>query len=90
MTRYLPLLALPLLIACQTAVPQRGGLPSGFAVANAPLPPEVEAAIPADLAITNVVVRDGCFYTFVDNKIEPVVSEAMRVAGSPNQPFCAG
>ena len=75
-----------LLSACQSI----GGPPPGFVPANAPLPPEVERALPADAGISDVVVRDGCYYLLVDGAAWPIPPDGSAPTGPGGQPLCVG
>ena len=56
-----------------------------FYRANAPLPPEVEANLPADVPARDVLVQDGCFYFLYEGKVFPLTQPE-----TPKQPICAG
>ncbi|SIO02671.1 hypothetical protein [Vannielia litorea] len=75
------------LAACQTT---SGGLPAGYFPAGQPIPEEVMAAVPADVRLDQIVVRDGCYYIFQEGAIYPVTTQSMRDAGFDGQPYCIG
>lgn len=52
--------------------------------ASGPLPPEVEARLPADVPLSDVLTADGCYYYRSGGVVRNVES------GVPNVPFCAG
>ncbi len=81
------LICLPLLAACQTST---GGLPAGYSTAGQPIPEEVMAAIPADVRLDQIVMRDGCYYIFYEGAVYPVTTQGMRDAGFDGQPYCIG
>ncbi|MCO6382891.1 hypothetical protein [Oceanicola sp. 502str15] len=81
------LILLPFLAACQSTT---GGAPAGYAVADPPIPQKVMSAIPADLRLDQIVVRDGCYYMFYEGAIYPITTQEMRDAGFDGQPYCIG
>ncbi|QDC09129.1 hypothetical protein FHY55_07690 [Oceanicola sp. D3] len=81
------LILLPFLAACQ---PTPSAVPAGYAVADGPIPEEVMAAVPADVRLDQIVVRDACYYIFYEGAIYPVTTQDMRDAGFDGQPYCIG
>ena len=69
---------------------QRMQVPTGYAVAEPPLPEPVAAAIPGDLRLSEVLVKDGCYYYLSAGTVFPVVTFAALAAGMPDQPWCVG
>ena len=69
---------------------QRMQVPTGYAVAEPPLPEPVAAAIPGDLRLSEVLVRDGCYYYLSAGTVFPVVTFGALAAGMPDQPWCLG
>jgi hypothetical protein len=65
-------------------------IPAGYARAALPLPPEVSNAIPGDLRLADVLVKDGCYYYISAGTVFPVVTFEALAAGMPDQPYCLG
>ena len=69
---------------------QRLQVPAGYAMAELPLPEPVAAAIPGDLRLSEVLVKDGCYYYISAGTVFPVVTFGALAAGMPDQPWCLG
>ena len=65
-------------------------VPEGYARAELPLPEPVSAAIPGDLRLSDVLVKNGCFYYISAGTVFPVVTFEALAAGKPDQPWCLG
>ena len=65
-------------------------VPTGYAVAEPPLPEPVAAAIPGDLRLSEVLVKNGCYDYLSAGTVFPVVTFAALAAGKPDQPWCTG
>ena len=65
-------------------------VPPGYTVAQLPLPEPVSAAIPGDLRLSDVMVRNGCYYYISAGTVFPVVTFDALSAGKPDQPWCTG
>ncbi|MBS8225081.1 hypothetical protein [Vannielia litorea] len=81
------LILVAFIAACQTTT---GNLPAGYVVADQPIPEAVMAAVPADVRLDQIVVRDACYYIFYEGAIYPVTTQEMRDAGFDGQPYCIG
>lgn len=91
MRKVLGCLGLLIVAGCVGGGTVSGGMVNtAMQVADQPLPPEVSAAIPADLALHDVLVLDGCYYYQTGGQIYPVVTMFMRDNGMGDQPFCVG
>ena len=85
-----------LLAGCQAPEPEMAAKapPSPYQIAQGPFPPEVTDNLPADVALTDVLVTvdDGpsgpCYFYRSGGKIVPLTTADMVEAGLDGKPYC--